>query len=219
MEDIERVERDNLDRVGRKLQTMMDQVRAARTVVKPVQTLPAEAVDAFSQASNARNEWLLVRAQWIKVLAEDGADLSTHRLGTEVNKGNQGKLLGVIRKINIRLVEQGREINMLTDSVLIRLQQGPPIKYSTNVGVGDVAFVDISWVEIVKKKQKTTPAKVMKKAPAVIVKIGELFYIEALQKIRTEPSPKDFAKDISIRKREADHLLVEMAEAVNTWKE
>lgn len=56
-----------------------------------------------------------------------------------------------------------------------------------------------------------------------MVKTGNLTYVEALQKIRSEPTLKDLSKDIvSVRKTGAGHLLVEMGmgttnvEMVNT---
>lgn len=67
------------------------------------------------------------------------------------------------------------------------------------------------WVEVVKRKPKTVPTTARKKAPAVMVKTGNLTYVEALQKIRSEPTLKDLSKDIvSVRKTGAGHLLVEM---------
>lgn len=63
----------------------------------------------------------------------------------------------------------------------------------------------------------------MKNAPAVMVKTGNLTYVQALQKIRSEPTLTDLSKDIvSVRKTGAGHLLVEMGmgttnvEMVNT---
>lgn len=60
MENLDSMEREYFDRVGRRLNTILDAVRDAKNVAKPVQVALAEAIAAFKQATGARNQRLAV---------------------------------------------------------------------------------------------------------------------------------------------------------------
>lgn len=68
MEYSEKMKEEHVSRVGRKLNVMLEQIRAARTVPKLVQAALAEAMDAHSNAVEARKERLNVTSQWIEFL-------------------------------------------------------------------------------------------------------------------------------------------------------
>lgn len=65
METLERTESGYFERVGRRLQTMLDAVISAKNVAKPVQQALAEAIDAFKHAKAAREEQQEVRNSWL----------------------------------------------------------------------------------------------------------------------------------------------------------
>lgn len=71
MEKIDRIERESFNRVGRRCLTMLEAVRKAKNVAKPVQTALAEAMNAFRQATGARKQRLNA-AEMLKKLEEDG---------------------------------------------------------------------------------------------------------------------------------------------------
>lgn len=209
MENTEKVEKDLFDRVGKSLQVMAEQVKAARTVPKTVQTALAEAVETFKEATAARAEHNLARTQWIN-RTKDGGVLDTRDGEAIMDTANQSEIIKEIRKIDIRLSEQNEKINMLTKNVTTIIEQKIPSKRHQTNNDNEIPE-STPWTEVINKKPKTRPVTARKKAPAVIIKTGKLSYTEALQKIRTEPKLKEFVDDImSMRKTADGNLLVEM---------
>lgn len=209
--DSERLENLHFERIGQKLDKILENTRTARTVPKAVQMSLAEAMDSFQQASKARADRIEANIQWTRLLKE-GRQTTEYMGGNiETNTTKQDEVLKEIKKINSTLTDQDQKIKSLADNITTRLEHFPPTRHET-IDVGGSDNTDnVPWVEVVKKKPKPAPAIVRQKAPAVMVKTRDLSYIEALQKIRKEPSLRDLAKGIiSLRKTEAGHLLVEI---------
>jgi len=85
METVEKTESAYLDRVGRRLQTMLDAVKSAKNVAKPVQQALAEAIEALKHAKAARDEQQEVRNIWLTKADDERRRLVTP--GTSANVG------------------------------------------------------------------------------------------------------------------------------------
>lgn len=183
----------------------------ARTTPRAVQVAVTEAIEAFRQTNIARMERLLARSEWFKIVNQEKKTPDIHRTNVDPNNTSQDRLLTEIRRIDSRLIEQDRKISILTENVTTRPQHRPFKTVPRNDPEENTMTADSPWVEVVKRKSKTAQITVRKKAPMVMVKTGNLTYVEALQKIISEPTPKDLSKDIvSVHKTGAGHLLVEM---------
>lgn len=223
MVDTERAETAAFEIIGQRLQIIVDKAKEARTTPRAVQTAVTEALEAFRRTKVARMERLLARSEWIETADQSKKALDTQGTNLDPNNTSQDRLLAEIRRIDARLIEQDHKISTLTENVTTKPQHRPAKTDSRNETEGRSGTTNNPWVEVAKRKPKTTPSTVRKKAPAVMVKTGNLTYVEALQKIRSEPTLKDLSKDIvSVRKTGAGHLLVEMGmgttnvEMVNT---
>jgi hypothetical protein len=102
MEYSEKTEEEHLNRVGRKLNVMLEQVKAARTVPKLVQTALAEAMDVRRNAIEAHKERLEAKSQWMKLIVRKERD-----------NGGSGKNNEGIEKVDDKLLEEIKEIKYL----------------------------------------------------------------------------------------------------------
>lgn len=73
MGNADKTENVYFDRNGRRLQKMLEAVKTAKNIAKPVQQLLAEALDAYKHAKAPRTEQQEARACWINKMAEDQA--------------------------------------------------------------------------------------------------------------------------------------------------
>jgi len=211
MEETERVETAVFERIGQRLQAIADRAKEARTTPRAVQVAVAEAIEAFRQTNIARMERLIARSEWIKKANQGNKTPDEQGANLDPSNTSQDRLLTEIRRIDSRLIEQDRKISILTGNVTTRPQHRTPKMDLRNDAEENIRATNSLWVEEVKRKPKTAPTMVRNKAPAVMVKTGNLSYVEALQKIKSEPTLKDLLKDIvSVRKTGAGHLLVEM---------
>ncbi|CAI6369794.1 unnamed protein product [Macrosiphum euphorbiae] len=206
MEAFETMEGEHFNRVGRKLNEMLEQVKTARTVPKLVQTALAEAMASNRNAIVARKERLEAKSQWLKLLEGKEADNG----GFVMTNEGTGKstLLDEIKEIKNLLTEQDRKISELTVNKNNRPREVLP-KENLMTEEGETANLgEEPWTKVPKKNSKKF---IRKRAPAVIVKPGNISYVDVLKKIREEPTLKEFSEDImTMRRTEAGHLLVEL---------
>jgi len=87
MEDTEKMEGEHFNRVGRKLNSMLEEVKVARTVPKLVRIALAEAMDALRYAMEARKERLEAKSQWMKlIVGKETGDVE--KIGDGEKEGN-----------------------------------------------------------------------------------------------------------------------------------
>lgn len=144
------------------------------------------------------------------MLGEEKTHIKEPGMTEEHEDSKQNALMKEIRKTNNRLTEQDQKINKLTNIETTKhVNAWPKAKPMTN-DEATPTLAQEPWIEV-KNNQKKTTHTVRKKAPAVMVKTGNLSYVDVLKKIRTEPSLEEFTEDImSMRKTIAGHLLVEL---------
>lgn len=108
--DSERLENLHFERIGRRLDKMLEDTRAARTVPKAVQTSLAEAMDSFQQASKARTDRIKAYTRWSSLLKEGGHSNEDMSGNIETNISKQDEVLKEIKKINTRLTDQDQKV-------------------------------------------------------------------------------------------------------------
>ncbi|CAI6375752.1 unnamed protein product [Macrosiphum euphorbiae] len=174
-------ERDLVDRIGRRLNTMLVAVEHANNVAKLVQTLLADAIDVFKQAITARAE-----AQHVVVLVNKAAGAVAS--GTHMTL--EESVLAEIRSINSKLTDQGEQISAMAATI--------------KSGQGEAG----QWAEVVKRKayQKKAGAKLVPplaggdlglptrtnpsarttrtRPPAILVRVKDVSYSEVLKMIK-----------------------------------
>lgn len=110
MEAVERNEGGHLDRVGRRLATMLEAVKTAKNVAKPVQQALAEAIDSYKHAQVARFEYMEARTLWAAKLAKEHGE--TDRLPSTIAPTHAPKT-----DLDSALAEIAREIKGLRREV------------------------------------------------------------------------------------------------------
>ncbi|CAI6375411.1 unnamed protein product [Macrosiphum euphorbiae] len=164
LENMEKVEGESFDRVGRRLNTMLEAIRVAKSVAKPVQTALAEAVTAFNQATNARKLRQKV-AERLKAVSKDAPTT----VAVEDTLDAAAPVLAEIRSINSKLNDYGVKIEALTASIkgdgneawteVARKRSGPKQKTGTSAG-GTLTTGD-SPGESTKQRARVRPAAIM----------------------------------------------------------
>jgi len=146
MESLEKTESGYLDRVGRRLQTMLDAVKSARNVAKPVKQALAEAIDAYEHAKVARVEQQEARTIWLAKIAEErrkaDAPGSSSVQVQEAATENSSSTNSTLRGISHGLEELRKEVKEIRDA------QGMSSSME-NSG---------TWIEVVRRKSPTTKA-------------------------------------------------------------
>ncbi|CAI6357271.1 unnamed protein product [Macrosiphum euphorbiae] len=164
MEAFETMEGEHFNRVGRKLNEMLEQVKTARTVPKLVQTALAEAMASNRNAIVARKERLEAKSQWLKLLEGKEADNG----GFVMTNEGTGKstLLDEIKEIKNLLTEQDRKISELTVNKNNRPREVLPKENLMTEEDETANLGEEPWTKVPKKNSKKF---IRKRAPAVIV--------------------------------------------------
>ncbi|KAL4082665.1 hypothetical protein QTP88_029726 [Uroleucon formosanum] len=137
LEDKEKTERDCFDRIGRRLNVMLDAVREAKNVAKPVQTALAEAMNAYKQATSARKQ----RQQILDLLSEQASNAAAPAVAPNPTS--------TVEEIAAPS-DEGTTKSLLSDRIL----EMKAIRHEVNdirAAKGPVA--PETWTEVVKKRQ------------------------------------------------------------------
>lgn len=187
---------------------MLAAVKEAKNVAKPVQTLLADAIDVFNQAITARAE-----AQHVAVLVNK----ATGAVASGTHMTLEESVLAEIKSINSKLTDQGEQISAMAATI--------------TSGQGEAG----QWTEVVKRKahQKKTGAEVAPplaggdlglptrtkptakttrtRPPAIIVRVKDGSYSEALKTIKGSGDVQAVSDDIvGLSKTKDGDLLIRL---------
>jgi len=217
LEDTEKAEKDGFDRVGRKLNAMLEAVREAKNVAKPVQAALSEAMNAFKLAVSARKQ----RQQVANLLCEQASNTTLPVLASNP-MDSASPVLEEIRTISLKLNDHGGKIAALTAAL-----------------TGEEA-ASLPWTEVVKRKASTktktktcsdeaprtqtkskeVPRPPRPRPPAIIVRVKDGTYSDTLKKIKASEKMKAVANDIvGLTKTRDGDLLVRVNSKTETSKQ
>lgn len=152
---MEKEEIESVDRVGRRLSSMLEAVKAAKNIAKPVQLALSEALDALKQATKARK---------LRLAAKKRPNLMKEEslvVGSNTPEANDSVLSG-IRAISSKLVEHGEKIEAIN---------GKLDSCGGNVESSDQQAQTSRWTDMVRKKPKSNvPGKTVVNPPIAISK-------------------------------------------------
>jgi len=223
MYDKEREEVEGVDRVGRRLDSMLEAVKVAKNVARPVQVALHEAIEALRMATKARKWKQTVRDMIHKKKDEEGpTEAGAHTSNTH-NQGADSILRDIVQELK----------NLRKDVKDIQSAQGE----SNSTGDG------VTWTEVVKKGKskkpsakeenanrtessaatRQTPKSVegvyppRKKPPAIIVRLNDGGYSEALKKLKGSDQVKAASENIvGLTKTRNGDLLIRVKAASET---
>lgn len=212
-------EKEYIDRVGRRLNTILEAVREAKNVAKPVQIALAEAIAVFKQVTGVRKQRLNA--------AERLKNLENYA-GTRAVPTNTDGLVADPTEDSITR-------NMLTDiahEVKALRQEVSDIRLGRDCS-GNDADKGGTWVEVVKKKSKTsnfedrttaplsnkapeaktrsTRPPVRQRPPAILIEAGEAEFPALVKKIRGGANREVIGDHvIGMRQTKAGGLLIQL---------
>jgi len=138
MENADRTENASFDQVGRRLQKMLEAVKIAKNIAKPVQQALAEALDAFKHAKAARMEQQEARACLVNKMTEDQAKPEASR-SPDVESKNSSNIDPTLIDISQELKALRKEVGDIRSAQV----------HSSSTEDGG------TWSEVFKKKPTT----------------------------------------------------------------
>jgi len=203
-------EREWFDRVGRRLNSMLEAVRDAKNMAKPVQTAIAEAINAYRQAAGACKQRQNV-ADKLKEIPDGGPPgVVKNTVDTVVVPSDEGTTKSLLEDIVQEMKALRHDVNDIRSAQ--RLDGGEAVNGET-------------WVEVVKKgkasKTKgsaTAPPlteapghTVKQRPPAILINTSTSDFPELLKKIRGGVNREVIDEHVvGMRQTKSGSLLMEL---------
>lgn len=217
---MDKAERECFDRIGRRFNTMLEAVREAKNVAKPVQAAIAEAMTAYKQATGARKQRRQVeehlRTRTKKELASVAAAENTC---TDAN------ILAEVKRISSKLAEHGDKIDSIATKLAsdqaaltqwTEVVRRKPLATKDNQSVteGNIQDGKVAWKA---KAANPKPVEVRKKQlrarqAAIVVDItNQDDFPELIKKIRSGVNSEVIGEHVvGMRKTKPGRLLLEV---------
>lgn len=213
LEKMDRIEREWFERMGRRLVTMLEAVREAKNVARPVQTALAEAMNALRQATGVRKQRQNI-AEMLKELEEDRPpDAGKSTIDEAAALSDEGTTKSLLADIALEMKALRHDVNE------IRSVQGPGGGNTVNDG---------TWAEVAKKgkdskvkgtaaappltKTSDRPKRIRTRPQAIMVNMGSKEDFPALVKKIRGGTNKEVIEDrvVGMRKTRSGDLLIEV---------
>lgn len=204
LEGLEKTVKEEVARLGRRIDQMVNILKTptGRNVHNSIKQLIYDSDRICKKVSEVKELAEKTRGSWQRKIIEGLENTVVQKASVDDSKLDTiySAIVDLKHTVENSLGNKGIKNNKETNDVVIKSQGSEPFRRQ-NVE---------AWVEVANKKTRKTEVK--KKSPAIIIKTGPVSYVEALKKIRAEPTLKELSKDIvAMRRTEAGHLLVEMS--------
>ncbi|XP_050538971.1 uncharacterized protein LOC126904222 [Daktulosphaira vitifoliae] len=208
LEELEKTMKEEIARLSRRLDKMVAFIRSpsGRNVHTTMKGLVIDSDRICKKVSEVKDLAEKTRGSWQRKIIDGLENTVVPKISMD-----EGKLDNIYSAIvELRHTVEGR---LGLEEPIKNNRQGTQKVDKDRAGkqteTTRVSKVD-DWGKVTTKKARKMEGKT--KPPAVLIKTGATSYVEALKKIRTEPSLRELAQDITaMRKTEAGHLLVEMS--------